>query len=108
MIKTRRLIMSYLDTIRNHSAAIAFAEAGEFEEAKGVAGVETASGKAGSRILQYINRMFVAAAFAEGGLHKEATEIVEQAGSRQDRAERPSFIELVGLQHAPVHVLVAS
>jgi hypothetical protein len=98
--------MSYLDTIRNHGAAIAFAEAGEFEEAKGMAGVRT--GKARLGVLQYINRMMAAAAFAEGGLHEEARALADQGASTRVPQQRPSFIELVGLQHAPVHVLVSS
>lgn len=100
--------MSYLDTIRNYSSAIAFAEAGEFDDAKRLAGMAPNAGKAKSGILQYINKVFSAAALAEGGLHKEASELMDQAPATRGPKERPSFIELVGLQHAPVHVLVSS
>ncbi len=84
--------MSYLDTIRNYSAAIAFAEAGEFNQAKKVAGMESIETKARSGILQYINKVFSAAALAEGGLHKEASEMMDQAPATHGTKERPRFI----------------
>ncbi len=93
--------MAYLDKIRNLSAAVAFAEAGEFDTARSMADVKTRPGR--SSVFQTLERVFAAAAFAEGGLFKEAQDLVDPVPQR--RKARPSFIELVGLQHAPVHLV---
>lgn len=100
--------MAFLDNIRRLSAAVAFAEAGEYETAREVAESTTLPDEARSGILQSIQNMAVAAAFAEEGLHREAIDLLNPAPDRSMAPPKPSFLDVVGLQRAPVHVLVAA
>ena len=97
--------MAYLEKLNKWAAAIAFAEAGEFDTARKIAEIEAPPVRARNTILQTLENMAVAAAFAEEGLHKEAAELMNPT-VWEPAPSKPSFIELVGLQHAPVSVYV--
>ena len=98
--------MAYLDKIRNWSAAIAFAEVGEFDTAREVAQIPLSTGPARRTVFDTMEKMAVAVAFAEGGLFKEASDLVTPAPIRERSANAPSFLELVGLEQAPVRMYV--
>lgn len=100
--------MGFLDTIRNWSAAVAFAEVNEHDTARSIAGIPEQTAKARSSILQAIENMAAAAAFAEAGLFKEAADMADPGPVQREVRQRPSFLEIVGLQHAPVRVLVTT
>lgn len=97
--------MAYLEKIRNLSAAIAFAEAGEFDTARSMANINTTPVRTRSRILDRLERVFAATAFAEGGLFTEAAEMASPAPEPRRAKAGANFLELVGLQHAPVHLV---
>jgi hypothetical protein len=98
--------MAFLDTLRKGFAAIAFAEAGEFDTAGEIAYSGTASVKDPGKLFRMFENYAVAAAFAEEGLPKEAMQIVEPLWRPAPSGK--NFLELVGLQHAVVHVYVTT
>jgi hypothetical protein len=104
----RRRIMSYLETIRRWSSAVAFAEAGEFDTAREIAGVTASPPKGRYHIFQTLENMSMAVAFAEEGLFEEAQRFMTPASVRKRTEAVSSFLELVGLQNAPVHVLITN
>ncbi len=72
-------------------AAVAFAEAGEHEEAAELAGLEPRQTKERFSVLANLNRTFAAVAFAEADCHATAEEIAAVG-------RRPTFLEEVGLK----------
>jgi hypothetical protein len=100
--------MAYLDKIRNWSAAVAFAEAGEVETACQMADVPKDSGRLLGAFFKAVEKTFMAAAFAEEGLHKEAIRALSPAPMRRLHVARPSFPDIVGLRNAPVYVYVTT
>ena len=98
--------MAFLDRIQKWSAAIAFAEAGEFDTARHIAGIEVSPAKSRATIFERIEKMSVAVAFAEEGLFNEASHLLGPAQVREREESRPSFLELVGLQHVPARMYV--
>ena len=82
--------MKTLTTFQKWMTAITFAEAGEWETAKNMAPVRSRS-----RAINQFQKIFMAAAFAEEGLHAEAITLAEapnlQAPSGND------FIRSLGL-----------
>ncbi len=98
--------MAFLDTIQKWSAAIAFAEAGEFDTARQIAGIKGSPAESPSTLFERIEKMSVAVAFAEEGLFKEASDLLGPAQVREPEESRPSFLEIVGLQHVPARMYV--
>ncbi len=100
--------MGYLNIIRSMAAAVAFAEANEHDTARSIAGIPAQPHKARSSIRQAIENIAAATAFAEAGLFREAADLAGPAPVGRMVPVRPSFLDIVGLQHAPVHVLVTT
>lgn len=98
--------MAFLDTIRKMSAAIAFAEAGEFDTARAIAQIETSPVRVRSAIFKTLENYAVAAALAEEGLHGAANDLVRPV--EPPVADGRGFLDLVGLQHATVHLYVTT
>ena len=81
--------------------AITFAEAGEFETARGLMPVDRT---AGATRLGWFERIFAAVALAEGGLHEDAMRL-----SRFEPVSVVSaadFLSTVGLKGVKVHYAV--
>ena len=58
------------------------------------------------QLFERLERTFVAVAFAEAGLFREASDVVDPAPVRKRSGATPSFLEVVGLQHAPARMYV--
>jgi len=80
------------DRLEKWFSAVAFAEEGERETALQMVGMDPEPAKEGVSVLERLNTVFAAAAFAEENLHAEARQILE-AGNK-----KPSFLETVGLR----------
>lgn len=100
--------MSFFDKIRNWSAAVAFAEVAEFDTATQISGMKSLPQTERVPLAERLQNLAVAAAFAEEGLYKEASALVNPKPVRASVKERPSFFEIVGLQNAPVRLLVTN
>lgn len=93
--------------IQDWTAAITFAEAGEFQTAIGFVGYQQAVKRARKGVFESLRRAFVAVAFAEEGLHREAQELLAPRTARALTFESPrSFLEAVGLENAQVHYMI--
>ncbi len=95
--------MTIISKIRNMSAAVAFAEAGEFDSARSIAGMNSAPAR--SSLLETAERFFAAVAFAESGLFTEADNMAHPTAAPRQAKTAPNFLELIGLQHVPVHLV---
>ncbi len=95
--------MAYLDRFRSIFAAVAFAEAGEFDTARSM--VCDTPEPARSRVFKTLENAFAAVAFAEGGMFREAEELTGSAAPPRRVRSGVSFLDVVGLQHAPVHLV---
>lgn len=80
------------DNNRSWMSAVTFAEAGEWETARSMIPLPTKS-----RWAEIFEQTFMAAAFAEEGMHEEAQRLIapEQQGKRIRK-----FLESTGLRHA--------
>ena len=80
-------------------AAVSFAESGEYETARAMAGVQPgrAAGLSGA-----VENVFAAAAFAEAGCRDTALNLMGKSPVRPERQPLQLFLENVGLQG--VHV----
>lgn len=82
--------MKTLTTLQKWMTAITFAEAGEWETAKNMMPVTLRS-----RAINQFQKIFMAAAFAEEGLHAEAISLAECADLQAPKAD--DFLQSLGL-----------
>lgn len=82
--------MKTLTTLQKWMTAITFAEAGEWETAKNMMPVTIRS-----RAISQFQKIFMAAAFAEEGLHAEAISLAEGLGPEAPKAD--DFLQSLGL-----------
>lgn len=82
--------MKTLTTLQKWMTAITFAEAGEWETAKNMMPVTLRS-----RAINKFQKIFMAAAFAEEGLHAEAISLAECPDLQAPKAD--GFLQSLGL-----------
>lgn len=82
--------MKTLTTLQKWMTAITFAEAGEWETAKNMMPVTLRS-----RAINKFQKIFMAAAFAEEGLHAEAISLAECPDLQTPKAD--DFLQSLGL-----------
>lgn len=82
--------MKTLTTFQKWMTAITFAEAGEWETAKNMLPVTLQS-----RVINKFQKIFMAAAFAEEGLHDEAIRLAEGLSLEAPKAD--DFLQSLGL-----------
>lgn len=82
--------MKTLSTLQKWMTAITFAEAGEWETAKNMMPVTIRS-----RAINKFQKIFMAAAFAEEGLHAEAISLAECPDLQAPKAD--DFLQSLGL-----------
>jgi hypothetical protein len=88
-------------------SAVAFAEADEHPTAMELATSATVLPGHKSVIGETLTRIFAAVAFAEEGLSREAKEIYSTGSVAVPAAQTASFLDVVGLGRAPVHLVIA-
>ncbi|MBI4965481.1 MAG: IS630 family transposase [Desulfomonile tiedjei] len=93
--------MKWKEKFESWFAAVAFAEEGEHETARQIAGTPIPETREVPKILPSLTTTFAAAAFAEENCHEMALEML--AGTRR----RNSFLEAVGLKGVRVRYVVA-
>jgi hypothetical protein len=97
---------TFTQKIESWFSAVAFAEAGEHQTAIQVAAQTPVALERKRPVVEFFNRVFAAAALAEEGLHKDAERVY--VGLPTVTVERkPSFLEVVGLNKAPVQLVLA-
>ncbi len=94
---------SLFQKIENTFAAAAFAEAGEHDTARRLAGLNTTASSKVRDFFRFLEKQFMAASFAEAGCADMALQYVDS----QPRCIRPrktleTFLETVGLNNARV------
>jgi hypothetical protein len=98
---------SWPDKIRSWFAAAAFAEAGEHATAMEIAGITPRPAKRPASVLNAFDRTFVAAAFAEEGLHKEAARFLAHGAPTRVANDMEDFLSAVGLGGVRAHYVLA-
>jgi hypothetical protein len=89
--------MSWIEKLRMHFAAAAFAEEGEHEAAAQMAGLPASKAAQSVGLLHGFATTFAAAAFAEENCPEIAREILSGG------VQKKSFLELVGLKGVRVY-----
>lgn len=113
---------SWTEKIEAWFSAAAFAEAGEHETAMQLAGLEPNRASREVGVVRAFNRIFATAAFAEADCREMALEILDSEKTERGflanvglsgvsvryglaPVSQDLFLEIVGLQHAPVRYL---
>lgn len=84
--------MTWMEKLRTHFAAAAFAEEGEYETARRMAGLPASAAEQSASVVGGVATAFAAAAFAEENCPEIALEIL--SGSPR----KNSFLEVIGLK----------
>ena len=87
------------ETLERMFAAVSFAEAGEYETAQSLAGIQP--NRAG-KLSHAFEKTFVAAAFAEAGCPETSLNLLGENPSRIATRPLDAFLENVGLRGVPV------
>ncbi|MCL7487609.1 MAG: hypothetical protein M8357_05485 [Desulfobulbaceae bacterium] len=90
------------DKYRGWMMAVTFDEAGEWEVAREMIPPSTPKSRLG-----YLQKAFMAVAFAEGGLHEEAIRIMDEQPRRHHHSIE-DFLEATGLRGVSVTYAVVS
>jgi hypothetical protein len=98
---------TFTEKIEAWFSAVAFAEAGEHSKAAELASCTAVLPKRKSVIGETFTRIFAAVAFAEEGLTREAEQIYSSGSVAAPAAQNASFLDMVGLGRAPVHLVIA-
>jgi len=93
----KEVAMSWMEKLRTHFAAAAFAEEGEYETARRMAGLPAAAAEQSVSVLPGFTTAFVAAAFAEENCPEIALEILS------GDTRKNSFLDVVGLKGVRIY-----
>lgn len=91
-----------INTLDRMAVGMTFAEAGEWESARDLAGIKGA--KVG--LWERLRNTFAAVSFAEEGLHKEARAVMDFKEDARAKKGLKDFLEDVGLGGVQFHLVV--